>query len=192
MAQEPEVPNELQQLRLRLEIASEERAYIQLLPQEIRISFKDMDVKSLPLERFEATGNSRPRLARVEALQPVFPVEGVVKVVSLPEGGTAAEEADLGDKTATVSSVDDIVSVGEMPGTYVIRLSDGSFIYVTSDRESGLLQAPRIVLFQLRLVYGYLWKRTRDASVRAIRIRMAGEDAQALYWMLKTDTGVIY
>ncbi len=178
-------PREIELLRSQLTLAKEKRAYLQLEAAAILVFVKGVEVERLPVSRIIGSSPGA-QISRIVSRVPAVPLPKVV--VNSEEVAAAVEKDTLG----SVASVDEIVSVDDMPDTYMVELSDGSTWFVGSDRWDGVRN------WSLKKVLQY---RAAFRAARSLLTRSGGgltvfhaepEIARRLFWILRDDMGVIH
>lgn len=172
-------------LRSHIALAKERRAYLQLEEGAILVYVKGVKLERLPVRRVlgPSPGTS---VARVTARVSAVPLPKVV--VDSEEVAAAAEK----DRLGSVSSLDEIVSVNDMPETYMVELSDGSTWYVTSEEWTGVVDWTLKKLFQYRVAFRSAreWI-THDGAALTV-LNVEPRIARRLFWLLREDMGVIH
>lgn len=151
---------ELAILEYRLELARGPEAHIEIRPDCVTALVKGIPVKKFPVRHSGFPSHTTPRLSHVASILPPAPVLRVVV------------RLDQGSPSDTVSALEDIVSVEDMPDTFSITLADGSLLHVTSNpgRAYRLLADP----VNFHVLY------------------MDRAPAQHLFWILKAGMRVVY
>ena len=169
-------------LRLHLELAGQPKAYVEVSRDSVGVFMRGMQVKVIPVRRFTSFYASAPRMSKVVAKTSAVPTrEVVVRVETISE-----------NPSDTVSNVEDIVSVDDMPDCYVIELADGSFLWVVGDSNKGLITAKRKEWLQLKVACRFYLRRALGRRVSLNILEMDSASARHLYWLLQPDMGVIY
>lgn len=169
-------------LEYHLELARGSRAYVHLAPEAVTVYVRAIQVKRLPVTEARGLSPQIPRLSRVGVRTPGFPLKEVVVRVGAPPV----------DPSDTVSSLQEIVGVDDMPDTFSVELADGSVLFVTSTAAVGFVNGFRRLMLRGQVTLSYLWKRAWARPARLIQLKLESPWARHLYWLLQEDLGVIY
>ena len=96
------------------------------------------------------------------------------------------------DTTGSVSSLDEIVGLGDMPDRYFVCLEDGSVLLVSGDTPGGLVDWARWRFLTNKAAGTYLLERFRSVPCKFLQIEMSSQAARELYWVLRPGTPVIF
>ena len=169
-------------LKLRLELARQPKAYVEISRDMVAACMRGMRVKAIPVRSSTSYYASTPRISSVLSKTPAVPTrEVVVRVETISE-----------NPSETVSNPEDIVSVDDMPDCYSIELADGSFLWVVGDSGWGLINAKRKEWLQLKVACRFYLRRALGRQVSLTILEMDSTSARHLFWLLQPDMGVIY
>lgn len=175
-------PREVQLARLHLKLREEPLAYLLVSPPSVGLYMQGLPLKELPVEQAEGLRGSRWRLASVAAVTPAGPVPRVV---------VDTRQIQV-DPSGQVASLAEVVSVSDMPDSFLIRLSDGSGILVLGSPSSGFLRRLRVLWLRVRAAYFFLFSRLRNSWARMGVLLLDRAAAQQLFWHLEPAMKVIY
>ncbi|MFB3903451.1 MAG: hypothetical protein ACE15E_08360 [Acidobacteriota bacterium] len=169
-------------LGYRLQLAQQPQAYLEIGEETLTAYMKGMEVKRFPITRAQLSSRGQPRLSRVATKTPAVQTREVIVKV----------ERVSADPSETVSSPDEIVSVNDMPETFALRLEDGSIFFITGNASDGLLNRYRKEWLKFRVGCAFLSRQLLHRPVRAGVIEMEPQAARHLFWLLRSQMGVIY
>ena len=163
-----------------LELAAEQKAYLQITPAGIWVFFNGVAVQFLPVRR---AGGLAPetQMARVEGKLPVTPPPRIVV------------DADrIVARSAAVDTLEEIVSLEDMPPMFVLLLDDGSAILIRSEEPRGFGSFFRRKGLELKFAWRWLHSALRADSSEAAVLEMDARGARWFYWIVEEGMGVIY
>ena len=170
-----------QRLSHQLELAAASLPYFLITPEAIEIYVKGIPVKRLPIREATRLGQGQSRTSQVEAVVPVEPVREIVLRANEPRFNS------------TQVSANEVVSVDDMPGTFLVELKDGSLFYVKSGNGHGVIYWLREKIHQFRLTWSYLGALLEgNLNASLIQLEMEGFWARRFFWTLQEGSGVIY
>jgi hypothetical protein len=162
-------------------LAGEPRAYLHCFDNALAIFVKNLEVKRFPILKREGPPPP-PRLSRIVSWNSAMaPPQVVVQAEYLQDN-----PAD------TVTSLDEIVAVEDMPETFAIELEDGTHFFISSGASLGLTGTIRKKLFELTTAISFLRARLDKQPACMLVLYMEKASAQHLYWVLQERMGVIY
>ncbi len=180
-----ESSHDLELLKSHITLAKEGRAYLQLEPGAILVFVKGVKVERLPVERILGSPPGTV-ISRIVARVSAIPLPKVV--VDSEEVAAAAEKDTLG----SVASVDEIVSVEDMPETYMVALSDGSTWYISAEQWDGVGNWSRKKLLQYRVAFRAARQWLSGGRGGPTVFHAEPRIARRLFWLLRDDMGVIH
>ncbi|UCF36188.1 MAG: hypothetical protein JSU96_15380 [Acidobacteriota bacterium] len=178
---EKEEELQLVRLQLRLEEAKKGGVYLTLSEAALTVSIANLDVSSLPVLSLQRLGADSPVASQILEVRPASSFTPVVKQV----------DKLTVDTTGAVESVDEIQSVEDMPSTFLIRLTNESYIWVQNSEGDGVFDSFRAFLLQITALSGYWWGDETSLASRALRIEMDPESARQLFWLARPGTTII-
>ncbi len=169
-------------LRGQVSLARSGTAYVLAQPDALILLVKGVELKRFPVRRL---WGHRPDAA-------VSRVVDRIPAVGPPQVTVDAQRAARQfDKVGSVASKDEIVSVQDMPETFLVRFSDGSQWWISSDHWEGPAHAVRKQFLQYRAGFHWLWTRATSPSAKTTIYRVDRPVAQQLFWIIREEMGVI-
>lgn len=178
---QPEALLRLDVLRHRVTSGRTGRPFVTLRSEGITISIRNLDLKGLPLLEGRQIGPRDFRMSAVHSSHTFQEVKNVVEEV----------QEIVEDTTGSVSSLDEIVGLNDMPDRYFVLLEDGSVLLVKGDTSLGVLDWIRWRWMVNVAVWEYLSERARLNPAKFCEVRLASQSARELYWVLRPGTQVI-
>ena len=146
-------------LQYRLQLAQDRRPFIEIGREDVLAFLKGVAVKSFPVQH-SGFPWAIPRMSRIASITPGASVRHAVV------------KADEGEFSDNVSALEDIVSAKDMPDSFCMTLTDGSFFYLTARARRA---------FQLL-----------SQPTNFCVLQMDRKSVQHLFWLLRPGMGVIY
>jgi hypothetical protein len=176
--------SEVDRLRARLALVREGVLFLELREDALSLQAAGWEVKRIPATSL-GWGKRRPiGVSRVKDLQSARPIPETVM--------DSSRLAEAEDVTASVSTLDQIIGVEEMPDTFLVRFEEGGLWLV----EPGGWVGPRQWLGDRLLswkVLGYLLGALiRGERLEVLFVTTDRESARRIFWILRhSDLPVI-
>lgn len=173
-------PTFLQYLEQQVAVAKKGKVYVTLHDDRVAVQIRGMELKSLPVSAVDRLGVEGSSYSVIRSISPITTFTPAVKYV----------DKIMADRGGTVESEDEIISVAEMPHTYLIVLEDETKIWIEGDGELSFVAGAKARFLELKSDLEHYVAGIRDRREPVLHLSMTAEAARELFWVAKVGTTV--